>query len=302
MAVVRCLREAARPPLGLRHAVAAPGAQRLPGVVRHLARPHEIPERGERRLGLEAGGGEQVEPELGALRQRAADRVVRLALRRRRAADAPEHRRVLAEIECDAVDPGADPDDLAGGAQLVELLGPVARDAAREHLGLPQRDRKRKRLERDERLAQRRPPVDPVPARQEAADRRLLDRLDLLAQRGERRAPQPAEHVGVAPLALGAARTELAADELVLALERAQLRLDVAAEVLVRLAGRERAARAGEAGDQRPQRLVPALQERLREAGRRHRAERVAIPAGVLGGDQALFAGNSNECSSSISN
>src|SRR6266545_1757019 len=38
-------REAPRPPLWLRHAVAAAGAQRRPGVVRDLAGPDEIPER-----------------------------------------------------------------------------------------------------------------------------------------------------------------------------------------------------------------------------------------------------------------
>jgi len=61
--------------------------------------------------------------------------------------------------------------------------------------------------------------------RQEAAERRLLRRLDLFAQRCERRAAQPAQDVGVAPFALGAARTELAADELVRELELSQDRL-----------------------------------------------------------------------------
>ena len=83
-----------------------------------------------------------------------------------------------------------------------------------------------------------------MPARQEAAERRLLGGLDLLAQRGERRAAQTAQDVGVAPLALGPARPQLAADQLVLALELAQLLLDVAAEVLARLARRERPAAA----------------------------------------------------------
>ena len=96
-----------------------------------------------------------------------------------------------------------------------------------------------------------------MPRRQEAAERRLLGGLDLLAKGGERRAPEAAEDVGVAPLALCAARTQLAADELVLPFQRSQLGLDVAAEALVRLGGRERAARAGETGDERPQRLLP---------------------------------------------
>ena len=75
-----------------------------------------------------------------------------------------------------------------------------------------------------------------MPRGQEAAERRLLGRLDLLAERRERRAAEPAEDVRVAPLALGAAGPQLAADELLLPLERAQLGLDVAAEALVRLA------------------------------------------------------------------
>ena len=56
--------EAARPPLGLRHAVAARRAQRLPGVVRHLAGPDEVPERGSSLVALEPGRLQQVEPEL----------------------------------------------------------------------------------------------------------------------------------------------------------------------------------------------------------------------------------------------
>ena len=98
-------------------------------------------------------------------------------------------RRVLAEEHGHAVEPGSRPDQLAGRAQLVELLRPVARDAARQHLRLPQRHRQREPLQRDQRLAQRRAPVDPVPVRQEAAERRLLRRLHLAPQRGERRAP-----------------------------------------------------------------------------------------------------------------
>ena len=82
----RAAREAARAALGPRNAVAAAGPQRRPGVVRHLARPDEIPERGQRLLGLEPGRREEVEPELRTASERLADLVVRLALRRDRAA------------------------------------------------------------------------------------------------------------------------------------------------------------------------------------------------------------------------
>ena len=129
-----------------------------------------------------------------------------------------------------------------------------------------------------------------MPARQEAAERRLLGRLHLLAERRERRAAQAPQDVGIAPLALGAAGAKLAADESLLALELAQHRLDVDAEVVVRLRGRERPATLGEAGDEALERVRPALEERLGQPAGRHRAERVPVAACVLGGDEALLA------------
>src|SRR5207253_10383577 len=127
--------------------------------------------------------------------------------------------------------------------QLVELLRPVSRDAARQHLRLPQRNGQREPLQRDERLAQRRAPVDSLPVRQEEPECSLLGRLDFAAQRSERRTAQAAQHVRIAPLALASARPQLAAHELLVALELAQVRLDVDTEPLVDLAGRERTAR-----------------------------------------------------------
>ena len=50
-------------------------------------------------------------------------------------------------------------------------------------------------------------PVDALPGRQEAGEAPLVGGLDLLAQRGERGAPQPPQNLDVAPLALGAAGT-----------------------------------------------------------------------------------------------
>ena len=62
-------REAARSrSLSLLGRVAPARAERRPGVVRHLARPDELPQRGQRRLGVELGSGKQVEPELGTPR------------------------------------------------------------------------------------------------------------------------------------------------------------------------------------------------------------------------------------------
>src|SRR5260370_653662 len=143
------------------------------------------------------------------------------ASERRSGSPPPEQRRVAAEERGHGVDPRPDPDELAGRAELVELLGPVVGHAARQHLRLPERDRQRQRLQRDERLAEGCPTVDAVPAREEAAERRLLHGFHLAAQRSKRRPPQPPQDVGIAPLPLAAAGPELAADELLRALELA---------------------------------------------------------------------------------
>ena len=205
-----------------------------------------------------------------------------------------EHAGILAEEEGDPVETRADPDELPGRAELVEQLRPVRGHAPGQDVALPQPHRQRQGLQRHERLAERRPAVDPVPARQEPAQRRLLGRLDLLPQSRERRPPQPPEHVGIAPLALGPARSQLAANEQLLPFELAEHRLDVDAEPPVRLGGRERAAGTGETGDERAQGLVAALEEDLGQPRRRHRAEPVAVAACVLGGDEAFLSGHSD--------
>ena len=201
---------------------------------------------------------------------------------------------ILAEVDRHAVETRADPDELAGRAQLVELSGLVPGDATREHLRLPERDRERQRLQRHERFPQARAAVDSVPAREESPERRLLRGLDLLAQRGQGSPAEAPEDVRVAPLALAASRPELAADDPLLALELPQQRLDVDAEVLVRLGGRERPTALREASDKALQRIIPALEERLRQTARRHRAESVAVTARVLGGDEAVLAGDTH--------
>src|SRR5205823_6218168 len=125
---------------------------------------------------------------------------------------------------------------------------PAARPPARGPP--PRRDRTRTppgcRARRGSRRAPHPPaarlrPAAPVPVGQEAAEGGLLDRLDFLPERGERSAAQPSQHVRVAPLALRPTRAELAADELLRALELVELGRDVAAEAPVCLGGRERA-------------------------------------------------------------
>src|SRR5262245_61934420 len=257
--------EAARPPLLPRAAEATRRPERRPGIVRHLARPDEIPERGQCQGLVETGLGEELVEEERA-GERRPDALVLLTLRARCSRHAAQDGGVLAEVERDAVRAGADPHHLAARRERVQVLGPIARDAPRQDLGLPERDRQRERLERHERLPQRRAAVDAVPAGEEAGERLLLDGLDLLPQRGERSTAQPAQHVRVAPFPLIPARPELTAHELLVVLELGEDGGDVAPEPLVRLLGRKRAATLRVAQYQLPQRLGPALEERLGEA------------------------------------
>ena len=74
-----------------------------------------------------------------------------------------------------------------------------------------------------------------MPRGQEAPERLLVHRFHLAAQGCERRAPQPSQHVGVAPFALDAARPQLAANQLFRPLELDQHIPDVTPEALVRL-------------------------------------------------------------------
>ena len=123
-----------------------------------------------------------------------------------------------------------------------------------------------------------------MPGRQEAGVGGLLDRLDLLAERRERRPAQPPQHVGVAPLALGPARPELASDEPLVLLEGCELpsrHLRWDAEPRRCLGRRERPVSPREPGQQRAQRQLAALEERIRQARGGHRTQRV-LEAGML--------------------
>jgi hypothetical protein len=62
-----------------------------------------------------------------------------------------------------------------------------------------------------------------VPRRQESRERLLLDRLDLAGAAPRAMRAQAAQYVGIAPLALAAARAQLAAHEQLLALELARI-------------------------------------------------------------------------------
>ena len=69
-------------------------------------------------------------------------------------------------------------------------------------------------------------PRQPVPVHEEAAERRRLNRLDLLPQPRQRSLPHRAQHLGVAPLAAAAAGTEFAVDHPASGQQPRQRRID----------------------------------------------------------------------------
>ena len=97
------------------------------------------------------------------------------------------------------------------------MAGGVAGDPRRQHQRLQRRRRHRRALQL---LDHAQHAVDAAQPAADAAARRAGtrpsasagDRLDLLAQRGQRAAAQRAQHLGVAPLRPGAAGQELAVD------------------------------------------------------------------------------------------
>ena len=108
---------------------AAARAQRLPGVVRRLTRPDEIPERRQCGLALEAGRGQEVVPEA---RRRRAPRIASCASPSG-GGSAPGLPSAAASsrVQRPPLGLGAHPDDLPGGGELVEPGRLVAGDLAR---------------------------------------------------------------------------------------------------------------------------------------------------------------------------
>ena len=143
-----------------------------------------------------------------------------------------EQRQLVGEAEPDATvvgadRAGADPHHLARRAQLVEQRRAVLGDAGGEHVALERRRDDRRAGEhpdapRRAARAPRRLVPHALPRRQEPGERRLLDRFDLAAQRGERAPAQLTQHVDVAPLAAHAVGAELAAHQALVGLERAE--------------------------------------------------------------------------------
>ncbi len=302
----------------LRGAVGAAGAaevlsQHREAVVRDPARPHQVPQHLEHRgrggvgklgdAGQEEPAGTREQVEDGAV-QVGVERASLLEPDRRRQGERRPVRQVEAHEPVAAARAGQPrmpaPQHLAHGRQLVEQGGGVVRDTGRQHQGLEGRRRHRgpgELLDDPQhtveaaqhaaaRAARRR---DPVPARQEHAERLGLDRLDLGPQRGERAAAQGEQHLGVAPLVAGAAerlRPQPPARQHAHRLEpRERLARDgdTEPEPARDVDHAERSVRARVPPQQVAERVGHGLGERLGHThGKRH-AERVPQAAGVLG-------------------
>ena len=193
----------------------------------------------------------------------------------------------------------AHPHHLARAAEEVEVGRTVRRHARRQQVALEHGRGERGALELldhvEERVGtaahERRGPGHRhvVPLRQEAREGRGRRRLDLLAQPRQRTAAERRQHVGIAPLAAVPARTELALQHASLlgqALQRGRDGRLAHAEAARGLGGRERSVRPRVACDELGERVGHRCQERLRQARRRHDAERVAVARRVLGGDE----------------
>ena len=163
------------------------------------------------------------------------------------------------------------PEHLAGGGELVEHRGLVVGDAGGQHQRLQRRggygapgellDHGDHAVDAAEAAA------DVLPGGQEPRQRDRLDRLDLVAQPGQRPSPQGAQHLGVTPLGARARGPELALEHASLGGEPGQRLVahgDAEAEPLGHLGGGERPVRAGIAADQVAQRVLDRLGEHVR--------------------------------------
>jgi hypothetical protein len=191
----------------------------------------------------------------------------------------------------------ADPHHLASGDQQIEVPGAVAFDARREDVGLEHRRRDRGALQLLDGIEQGieagARPCHAVPRDGQPAEGVGVDGLDLLPQPRERALPHRAQHAGLAPLLVRAARAERALDDTPRRGEALQRAVDGRAaqpEPLRALVGRERQVRARIAEDEIAERIAHRLQQRLGESRRQRGAERVAVARRVLDGAEARRA------------
>ena len=191
----------------------------------------------------------------------------------------------------------ADPDHLAGGAELVEQARGVAGDACRQDVALEHRGRDRHPLELGDDLDQ--PPgatgrrADPVPRGEEAREHGRVDRLDLAPQARQRAPAQLAQDVRIGELVRCAARAEGALQQAAGLGQPAQVRLDrltADAPARGRIVGREGGMRACPTQQQPVERSIGRLEVRLGHPGWRRCPDGVAVAGGVLDRDPSLLA------------
>ena len=211
---------------------------------------------------------------------------------------------MIGEIERDAAVALAEPLEphphhLARRHQRVEHRRAVVGDARREDVAFQHRGRHRGALELLDRVEQRleaaplRP--DPLPRHHETAERIGLDRLDLLAQFCQRAPAQAPEHVRLHPLALGAARPELAFDEAPGFREPLQQRprhRHTQPIACCQLRHGEGAVRAGETHGEVASGVAHRLEQGLGQPRREGCAQRIAVARHVLHRDVARLAGH----------
>src|SRR5204863_6720361 len=132
------------------------------GVVGHLARPRQVPQGTVELLDRQLEIADQIEPEAGSLLEQVSNRVVGLA---RGSLDLGAggwragQTHILAEVQrhlaaAAAQRPGADPNHLATGAELVEPRRAIRPHPPRQHVALPDVGRQSDALKRDDRLAE----------------------------------------------------------------------------------------------------------------------------------------------------
>ena len=121
-----------------------------------------------------------------------------------------------------------------------------------------------------------------------------LDGLDLTAQHGQGPPPQLPEHLGVAVLAAGTARAELAVDDAIGGLESRQGTddpLDRAGESAADVGGCERAVGAAVTANERLERVSDGFGEGQRQSERDVASERIAVSGRIFGSNKPRFAG-----------
>ena len=172
-------------------------------IIRDLARPHQVPQRGVHGIAaVGQTGGLHGRNEIGPERRSPvsevhADRLVGRVVGgfvgvRDQEADLVPVDETDAAIGC-TERTSTDPHDLAARAQLIEVAAAIAVDPCGQHIALDHRSRNRRSLHLGNRFSYGidapTPRADPLPGRQEPSERVTLDRLDLTSKRRQRAAP-----------------------------------------------------------------------------------------------------------------